>query len=430
VKVPVRCRPLALLVAAALATPVLLATQTHAQEPTSTAQQRTIGGACPDGEIQEDGFADVPRSNVHEAAVDCAVQWQVANGRTESSYGPGQPVDRGQMASFIARLVERSGGSLPAATRDWFGDDDSSSHHASINRLAEAGIVGGVRPGSYAPRNGVTRAQMAAFLTRAYDYRAQQAGQPPLAEGGNYFSDDDTSNLHREINTSAAAGFAGGYGDGTYRPSLTVLRDQMAAFLARTLDLVVERGMASVPPGPRALTATGWQPYASVGPVELHAPGELVELIGYHQAGHDGAQRQQPANGTARSLVLASRSRGTDPQSAADIVVDPSREVRSPVTGRVVRAGSYALYCKYPDDFLVIEPDARPGWEVKMLHFEGLRVAAGDRVEAGVTVVGSGARTLPFRSQVDDHTAAPHWAHLHVEVIDPSIPDRPSGPGC
>jgi hypothetical protein len=393
-------------------------------------QPRAIEDACPDGQIHDDGFSDVPSSNVHEAAVDCAVHWQVARGRTASSYGPGQPVDRAQMASFIARLVERSGGSLPAASRDWFGDDDSSTHQDSINRLAEAGIVGGKAPGVYAPREAVTRAQMAAFLVRVYDHRARQAGQPSLVEGGDYFPDDDTSPLHREINTAAAAGIAGGYGDGTYRPGVTVLRDQMASFLARTLDLVVERGMAAVPPGPRAVTATGWQPYASVGPVALHAPGDVVELIGYHQSGHDGAQPQQPTAGAPRSLVLASRNRDTHRQGAADIVVDPSREVRSPVTGTVVRAGSYTLYCDYRDHYLVVEPDARPGWEVKMLHFEGLTVSAGARVEAGVTVVGSRARLLPFRSQVDDHTVAPHWPHVHVEVVDPSVPDRPTGPGC
>jgi hypothetical protein len=164
--------------------------------------------------------------------------------------------------------------------------------------------------------------------------------------------------------------------------------------------------------------------------VVLHAPGDVVEVLGYHQANHDGAQPQQSLPGAPRNLVLPSRSRGTHPQSAADLVVDPSREVRSPVTGTVVRAGSYRLYCRYPDHYLVVEPDDRPGWEVKVLHFEGLRVAAGARLEAGKTVIGSSARILPFRSQVDDHTAAPHWPHVHVEVIDPSVPDRPSGPGC
>jgi hypothetical protein len=52
------------------------------------------------------------------------------------------------MASFIARLVERSGGTLPTPSRDWFADDAGSVHEGSINRLAEVGIVSGKRPGS------------------------------------------------------------------------------------------------------------------------------------------------------------------------------------------------------------------------------------------------------------------------------------------
>jgi hypothetical protein len=334
------------------------------------------------------------------------------------------------MASFIARLLERSGATLPAPSRDFFADDATSTHQASINSLAEAGVVGGTGPGTYAPRSSVTRAQMAAFLARAYDYRAAQAGQVALPDGGNHFDDDETSPLQAEIDKAAAAGFTGGYGDRTYRPGGLVLRDQMGSFLARTLDLVVERGMATVPPGARALTATDWRPYATVGPVVLHAPGDLVELVGFHQSNHDGAQPQQPVDGAVRSLVLPSRNRGTSARSAADIVVDPSREVRSPVTGTVLRAGSYALYCDHRDDYVVVRPDSRPGYEVKVLHFAGVRVRPGDRVEGGVTVIGAHARILPFRSQVDDHTAAPHWSHLHVEVVDTAVPDRPSGPGC
>ena len=188
--------------------------------------------------------------------------------------------------------------------------------------------------------------------------------------------------------------------------------------------------VVTTPPSPpRSVTTTGWQPYATVGPVVLHAPGEVVEVVGYHQSGNDGALPQSPVGG-ARSGRLEQRGRDTHPQGASDVVLDPEREVRAPVTGTVLRAGSYTLYCAYTDDYLVVEPDARPGWEVKMLHFEGVSVQPGDRVQAGVTVVGTRARPLPFVSQVDEHTAAPHWPHVHIEVVDPTVPDRPSGGGC
>ena len=110
--------------------------------------------------------------------------------------------------------------------------------------------------------------------------------------------------------------------------------------------------------------------------VELVHPAAAVELIGFHEAGHDGARQQQVLATAAPNITLETRGRGTGSRTAADIVVAPDTEIRSPVTGTVVRGGTYVLYCDYSDDFVVIEPDARPGWEVKMFHFDGLRVAA------------------------------------------------------
>jgi hypothetical protein len=180
----------------------------------------------------------------------------------------------------------------------------------------------------------------------------------------------------------------------------------------------------------RALHEQPWVPYATVGPVTLHHPADQVEAIGFHQSGHDGAQQQGATASAARWFTMESRDRDTGPTGAADIVVPPDREIRVPVTGTVIRAGTYTLYCDNVDQYAVIEPDARPGWEVKVLHVEGLALAAGQRVEAGVTVLAAHARVLPFPSQVEERTGLPPWPHVHVEVVDPSVPDRPTGPGC
>lgn len=184
-------------------------------------------------------------------------------------------------------------------------------------------------------------------------------------------------------------------------------------------------------PIPRVVVDTGFVPYATVGPLVLHHPADGVERIGFHESGHDGAQQQDPTADAARPFVMETRDRGTGDRTAADIVVVPDTEIRSPVTGTVKRAGSYTLYCDHTDQYFVVDPDARPGWEVKVFHIEGLAVAAGQRVEAGVTVVAARSRVLPFESQVEESTAAPAWPHVHVEVVDPSIPDRPNpGGGC
>ena len=163
----------------------------------------------------------------------------------------------------------------------------------------------------------------------------------------------------------------------------------------------------------------------------LHHPAAVVERIGFHESNHEGAQVQTALDTAVHPFTMESRGRLTAQRTAADIVVAPDTEIRAPATGTVKRAGGYTLYCKYRDDYLVIAPDAHPEWEVKLLHFQGLRVHAGERVEAGVTVVGDHAHVLPFASQVEEGGAQPVWPHVHVEVVDPSIPNIPSpGGGC
>ena len=177
---------------------------------------------------------------------------------------------------------------------------------------------------------------------------------------------------------------------------------------------------------------TGWSPFATVDAITLLHPAARVEHIGFHESNHEGA-RPLTALPTAASVArLEARERGTAFDTAADVVVDPAAEIRAPVTGTVKRAGTYVLYCKHSDDYLVIAPDDRPEWEVKMLHIDGVAVRAGDRVVAGQTVVAPRATQLPFESQVDElRTADPAWPHVHMEVVDPAIRNVPSpNSGC
>lgn len=181
----------------------------------------------------------------------------------------------------------------------------------------------------------------------------------------------------------------------------------------------------------RAVHRPGWSPFATVGGLTLVHPSDAIERVAFHESNHDGARQMEVLPSAAGVFTLESRERGTGSRSAVDVVVSPDSEIRAPVTGTVVRAGTYVLYCEHSDDFAVIQPDARPDWEVKVLHIDGVRVSAGDRVEAGTTVLAGGPTPLPFASQVDEHTFEPSWPHVHIEVVDPSIPDRPSpGGGC
>ena len=161
------------------------------------------------------------------------------------------------------------------------------------------------------------------------------------------------------------------------------------------------------------------------------APATTIERLGFHQSTHPGALAMTPpGEPIVRTSTMASRNRGTAATGAADIAVEPTTTITAPVSGRVARAGHYTLYCRYRDGYVVINPDGRPDLEVKLLHIQGVTVTAGQRVEVGEPLAAH-ATTFPFESQIDELTGEPSWPHVHIEVVDPSVPRNPSsGRSC
>jgi Lysyl oxidase/S-layer homology domain len=128
-------------------------------------------------------------------------------------------VSRARMAVFFVRVMD-----LPPAGRDYFDDDDGSTHEWAINRIAEAGLLRGCGVRRFCGSRLVTRAVMAMMLYRALDL--------PSADR-DYFDDDDGTIYERSINALAAAGLTFGCGDGGYCPSAPVTNGQTAAYLHR-----------------------------------------------------------------------------------------------------------------------------------------------------------------------------------------------------
>jgi hypothetical protein len=210
-----------------------------------TAAPRATDDACPAGQVPAQRFSDVPAQDTHALAIRCMDWWDVAGGFTDGTFRPVGPVTRAQMASFVARAVVAGGGTLQPSPRSAFPDDDASVHARAIDQLAQAGIVQGRADGSYGPDATVTRAQMASFLVRAY--RHVTGDDLPL--GGPYFSDVQGLVQRDDVNRAAAVGITGGVSGDRYAPQAVTPRGQMATFLARLLDVLVEDGYAVPPSG-------------------------------------------------------------------------------------------------------------------------------------------------------------------------------------
>ncbi len=205
---------------------------------------RDIADACPPS-VPRGRFSDVDPDSTHGRAVDCIAHWQITQGRADGAYGPGAPVTRGQMASFLAAALDATTRPLPPEAPDAFDDDDGTIHESNIDRLAAAQIVAGTSPGPFRPSAPVTRAQMAAFLARVAEHVTGEA----LPPGPDAFADDAGSVHEAAIDAAAEAGIATGLAPGAFGPSGSVSRAQMASFVARLLDLLVEEDHATVPGG-------------------------------------------------------------------------------------------------------------------------------------------------------------------------------------
>jgi hypothetical protein len=191
--------------------------------------------ACPDGVVAPSGFGDVAAGSTHAAPIDCLATRGLVQGTGNGTYAPGTTVTRAQMATFLVRLLDEAGVELPEDVEDAFDDDDGNTHEAAINRLAAAGLLTGSADGEVVPQAPLTRAQMAALLVRALE-----AAGSELTSELDYFRDDDGSTHEAAINLAAAAGVGTGRQLLEFAPGEKLSRAQLATFLTRALDLLLD----------------------------------------------------------------------------------------------------------------------------------------------------------------------------------------------
>jgi hypothetical protein len=219
---------------------------------------RDLSWACPEGRVPRSGFRDVPSGSTFARAVDCLVGFAITRGRTAASYAPNDRVTRQQMAVFLHRMLDDLLVLPPVPARSRFVDVVASGEAAhaievlASDELAQVlgtRIVAGRTATRFDPTAPVTRAQMAAFIARTFEAVLLVKGFE-IADRGDcsgVFADERTIPLtHREaVFFLCAGGIVTGRRDGTYGPAADVTRGQMAAFLMRTMDALVEATVAT-----------------------------------------------------------------------------------------------------------------------------------------------------------------------------------------
>ena len=192
------------------------ATQVFAQYPASVSLPR---------------FADVPFGARFYGDIEWAVTRGVATGYSGGLFRPVTAVTREAMAAFLYRAVTGRATSACSSGDRTFSDVPSSHPFCSaIEWLAGQGITTGYPDGTFRPGQAVSREAIAAFL-----YRTMNDGADPTCEpGARRFTDMPASEpFCGVVEWLGRTGITTGWPDGSFRPSASVERQAMTAFLHR-----------------------------------------------------------------------------------------------------------------------------------------------------------------------------------------------------
>jgi hypothetical protein len=134
--------------------------------------------ALPQAEVTD--FVDGRQiSPAHRPNVERLYAAGVVAGYGDDTFRPGEPIDRAQMASFLARAIEAGLGEELVGVAAF--DDIEGAHRASVEKLTAIGVVAGLTDTTYGPDASTTRAQMATMVARTLGHFVEAGAMEPVA---------------------------------------------------------------------------------------------------------------------------------------------------------------------------------------------------------------------------------------------------------
>lgn len=190
--------------------------------------ERVYSLPAADGDPDFEDTASI--SSAHRPAVDQLQRAGIVAGYPDGSFRPAEPIDRAQMASFIARAIEEATDE-ELRRADVF-EDVHGVHRPSVEKLAALGVVQGRTETTYAPSASTTRAQMATMIARTLDYFVAGGHLQPVA------SDRGTSGSSLEVTDITTS-----VHDDFDRVTFTVSGDEaLAGWNVRYVDEAIAHG--------------------------------------------------------------------------------------------------------------------------------------------------------------------------------------------
>ncbi|WP_061809041.1 S-layer homology domain-containing protein [Rossellomorea vietnamensis] len=139
----------------------------HPQEDVTRAAAATMIGRALglDGAQRESSFSDVSSQSYAVGYIESAAEKGIVKGYPGNTFKPNEPVTRAEMAIFISRAFELE----EELDFDYLDINPTMASYESILKVSEAGIAQGLNNGLFFPARHITRAEFSAFLARAME---------------------------------------------------------------------------------------------------------------------------------------------------------------------------------------------------------------------------------------------------------------------
>lgn len=152
----------------------------------------------------------------------------VVNGRDENTFDPSGKVTRAELAAMLSRMLNLKGGQIN------FPDVTEDSWYSdSVSAVASAGMINGFEDGTFKPDGFVTNEQFAAVTAKYLKSLGKNAPHTKLP-----YSDTISEWARDYVQTANAFGIVLPYEDNTFRGQDNVMRGDCAVMLYRFLELI------------------------------------------------------------------------------------------------------------------------------------------------------------------------------------------------
>lgn len=171
-------------------------------------------------------FHDITSSHFAYSAVNELAKENLILGYENSYYNPQDNISRADVAAMLADVFD-----LKPNNRSENFSDVSSLHWAVgvINAVYEEGIFKGDGSKEFRPDDALTRGEMAAIITSAFDLKAPSTPTEFVDVPADHWA-------YQDIQKLAASEITVGYPDGSFHPEEYVSRSQFATFLHRAMN--------------------------------------------------------------------------------------------------------------------------------------------------------------------------------------------------